>query len=280
MRGMPNSINSVEACDVSMFRKDLILFKRAIGRTPGANFATGLTTVDIGIPAFDLVMTQYAAYCEALRECGLELTVLDADLRYPDSTFIEDTAVLTARGAIFTRPGAASREGEVESVRAAISAFFQPAFSMDAPGTVDGGDICEAEDHFFIGISQRTNEEGARQLASHLAGLGYTSSTIDVREMTTILHLRSGISYIGDNTLVVMDEMAENEQFRDFTRIVVSADESYAANCVRVKDRVLVADGYPQMTGMLRSHGFDPLILDMSEFQKMDGGLSCLSLRF
>jgi dimethylargininase len=145
---------------------------------------------------------------------------------------------------------------------------------------VDGGDICEAEEHFFIGLSHRTNEDGARQLATHLAGLGYTSSTVDVRPMTSILHLKSGIAYIGDNTLVVMEEMAGNEQFRGFEVISVSAEESYAANCVRVNDRVLAAAGFPRFTGKLRARGFDRLVLDMSEFQKMDGGLSCLSLRF
>jgi dimethylargininase len=98
--------------------------------------------------------------------------------------------------------------------------------------------------------------------------------------MTTILHLKSGISYIGDNTLVVMAEMAEDSQFRKFNRIRVSSEESYSANCVRVNDRVLVAAGFPKLTAGLRARGFNPLVLDMSEFQKMDGGLSCLSLRF
>jgi dimethylargininase len=110
--------------------------------------------------------------------------------------------------------------------------------------------------------------------------MGYTSSTIDVRAMTSILHLKSGISYIGDNNLVVMEEMAENPQFRNFNLIRVGSNESYGANCVRVNNRVLVAAGFPQLTADLLAHGFDPLVLEMSEFQKMDGGLSCLSLRF
>jgi dimethylargininase len=168
----------------------------------------------------------------------------------------------------------------VEAIRPAVLDFFPSPLTIDAPGTVDGGDICEAEEHFFIGLSHRTNEEGARQLAAHLAGLGYTSSTIDVRPMTSILHLKSGIAYLGDNTLVVMEEMAGNEQFHRFELIRVSADESYAANCVRVNDRVLVAAGFPQLTEELFARGFHPLVLEMSEFQKMDGGLSCLSLRF
>ena len=256
------------------------MFTKAIVRTPGSNFDAGLTTAGFGAPQLDLVLQQHQLYCQALSECGLAVTRLDADLRYPDSTFVEDTAILTARGAILTRPGACSREGEVEAIRPAILNFFPSAHTIEAPGTVDGGDICEAENPFFIGLSHRTNEEGARQLAAHLAGLGCTSSTIDVRPMTTILHLKSGIAYIGDNTLVAMEEMAGNAQFDGFDLVRVSEAESYAANCVRVNNCVLVAEGFPGLTGELRARGFDPVILDMSEFQKMDGGLSCLSLRF
>jgi len=256
------------------------LFTRAIVRIPGNNFADGLTTVSLGTPNFDMVLEQHTQYCDALQKCGLELTTLKPDLRHPDSTFVEDAAILTPHAAILTRPGAASREGEVAAIRPAIDTFYSRLLTIDAPGTVDGGDICEAEDHFFIGVSLRTNEEGARQLAAHLGAHGYTASTIDIRSMTTILHLKSGISYIGDNTLVVIDEMAANPQFARFSQIRVSAAESYGANCVRVNDRVLVAEGFPHLHDALIARGFNPLVLNMSEFQKMDGGLSCLSLRF
>jgi len=256
------------------------LFTRAIVRIPGSNFADGLTTVDLGIPHFDEALHQHARYCDALRDCGLSLTVLEPDLRHPDSTFVEDPAIVTPHAAILTRPGALSREGEVAAIHPILERFYSRILTIEAPGTVDGGDICEAEDHFFIGISLRTNEEGARQLAAHLGALGYTTSTIDIRSMTTILHLKSGISYIGDNTLVVMDEMTSNSQFARFHRISVSAAESYAANCVRVNDRVLTAQGFPRLHDELGARGFSPRVLNMSEFQKMDGGLSCLSLRF
>lgn len=256
------------------------MFARAIVRIPGSNFDAGLTSVSLGRPDFERVLEQHTRYCEALAACGLAVTVLDADLLFPDSTFVEDTAVITERGAVLTRPGAESREGEVNAIRPAILKHFPSPLTIEGPGTLDGGDICEAEDHFFLGLSHRTNEEGARQLAAHLDGLGYSSSTIDVRGMTSILHLKSGISYIGDNTLVVMEEMAENPQFRGFSLIRVGEDESYGANCVRVNDRVLVAAGFPRLTADLLARGFDPLVLEMSEFRKMDGGLSCLSLRF
>ena len=166
------------------------------------------------------------------------------------------------------------------AIRETIGSFFPDTLEIETPGTLDGGDICEAECHFFLGLSQRTNEEGVRQLAAHLTCQGYTSSVIDVRGMTSILHLKSGISYIGNNTMVVMEEMAGNELFRKYELVRVSTEESYAANCVRVNERVLVAAGYTHLTAELADRGFNPLALEMSEFQKMDGGLSCLSLRF
>jgi len=196
------------------------------------------------------------------------------------STFVEDTAVVTERGAILMRPGAESRAGEVEAIRPELAQFFPEMPAIEAPGTVDGGDICDAGEHFFLGLSHRTNEEGARQLAGHLTAFGYTSSTIDVRAMTSILHLKSGIAYIGKNTLVVMEEMAANPQFTSYELIRVSEGESYGANCVQVNEWVLVAAGFPRLTAALRERGFEPLVLDMSEYRKMDGGLSCLSLRF
>ncbi len=256
------------------------MFRYAIVRTPGSNFDAGLTTASLGRPAHKKVLEQHAQYCSALEECGLELTALEADLRYPDSTFVEDTAVISERGAILMRPGAKSRAGESEAIRPVLQRFFPAMPAIEAPGTVDGGDICEAGEHYFLGLSHRTNEEGARQLAGLLVALGYTSSTLDVRPMTNILHLKSGIAYIGENTLAVMEEMADNPVFAGFELIRVSEEESYGANCVRVNGRVLVAKGFPLLATALRDRGFDPLELDMSEFRKMDGGLSCLSLRF
>jgi dimethylargininase len=256
------------------------LFSHAIVRTPGSNFDAGLTTASLGGPVLEKVLEQHARYGAALEDCGLELTVLEADLRFPDSTFVEDTAVISPRGAILMRPGAESRTGEVNAIRPELERFFSAMPVIEAPGTVDGGDICEAGEHFFLGLSHRTNEEGARQLAGRLAALGYTSSTVDVRRMTNILHLKSGIAYLGENTLVVTEEMADNPLFAGFELIQVSEEESYGANCVRVNGRVLVAEGFPRLIAALRDRGFEPLSVDMSEFRKMDGGLSCLSLRF
>jgi dimethylargininase len=270
------------------------MFTKAIVRPPGANYAEALTTVDLGAPNHARALKQHAAYCEALEQCGLTLTRLEPHERYPDSTFVEDAAVMmqtlprgqtsavatSATRAILTRPGAFSRAGEVESMAEVLSRFCQELHSIKEPGTLDGGDVCEAEDHFFIGISQRTNEAGAQQLAAWLASHGFTSSFVDIRGMKNILHLKSGLAYLGDNRLVVIDALADHNQFRGHDLVRVTAGEEYAANCLRVNDRVLVAAGYPGFEGTLRELGYQTTALEMTEFQKMDGGLSCLSLRF
>lgn len=256
------------------------MFQRAIVRPPASNFADGLTTVDFGKPDYAFALRQHTAYCEALQKCGLALTRLEMDARYPDSTFVEDTAILLPEGAIITRPGAASRQGEVAQIREVLSKLYPALASIEAPGTLDGGDICEAGRHFFIGLSERTNEAGAGQLAKWLAGFGYTSACVDIRGMTNILHLKSGIAYLGDNRLVVIDSLAERARFEGFEQVRIPNDEDYAANCVRVNNYVLVAAGYPKFEASLRGRGYNTLALDMSEYRKMDGGLSCLSLRF
>jgi len=257
-----------------------MLFTRAIVRPPSRTFAAGLTTVDLGQPDYATALKQHESYCEALRSCGLSLTHLPSDDQYPDSTFVEDTAILTERCAVLTLPGAETRRGEVKSIQSELEKAYSMVRSISEPGTVDGGDICEAGDHFFIGISARTNEDGARQLAAILAACDYTSEFVDVRNVSSILHLKSGLSYLGNNQLVVIDELASCEQFSGYELIRVDGSEQYAANCVLINDSVLVAAGHPLFADALHLRGFRPIALEMSEFQKMDGGLSCLSLRF
>ena len=239
-----------------------------------------MTTVDRGTPNFVKVLAQHSAYCNALEQCGLKLIRLEADLTHPDSTFVEDTAVLTGNSATLARPGAPTRLGEVAAIRGTVGRFYTNIRTIEAPGTLDGGDICEAGSHVFIGISHRTNEEGARQLGEFLAADGFTTSMVDIRTMIAILHLKSGIAYLDNRKLVIMEELAERDAFEGFELLRVPAEESYACNCLQVNDRVLLPAGFPQLESTLVRHGYNPLLLDMSEFRKMDGGLSCLSLRF
>jgi dimethylargininase len=266
---------------------------RAIVRVPGASFVAGLTRANLGRPDYQLALSQHAAYCQTLENCGLTVTGLEPDERFPDSTFVEDTAVIIARrrdetdhseertGAIvITRPGAVSRRGEEQTIKQALPQLGLEIFEIVPPGTVDGGDICEADNHFFIGISARTNEAGAGQLAYLLSSFGCTSSCVDIRGLDTILHLKSGLAYLGDNRLVVIDALATEPAFRGYELVRVGRDEEYAANCVRVNRQVLVAAGFPQFKQSLQDLGYKTIPLQMSEFQKLDGGLSCLSLRF
>jgi dimethylargininase len=232
---------------------------KAIVREPGRNFSDGETSVDLGQPDYDLTLRQHAAYCHALESCGLTLIRLPADERHPDSTFVEDTAIVTERGAVITRPGAASRV---------------------APGTVDGGDVCEAGDHFFIGLSRRTNEAGAAQLARILESFGYSASLIDIRGLSNILHLKSGMAWLGGNRLVVIEALSRLKEFSGYELVHVNSAQEYAANCLFINDRMLVPAGFPGVQRQLEDLNYPTIALEMSEFQKMDGGLSCLSLRF
>lgn len=256
------------------------MFTKAIVRQPGRNFAGGLTTADLGRPIFPRALEQHEAYCHALESCGLEVIRLEPDERHPDSTFVEDTAVITARGAMITRPGASSRLGEIDGIEPVLKNHFEKVHSLTAPETLDGGDICEAGEHFFIGISKRTNEAGAEQMATWLDSLGYTSSLIDIRGLSNILHLKSGLAYLGGGRLVVIEALREREEFSEYVRICLNPAEDYAANCLVVNDKVLVAAGFAETDETLKQMGYQTIPLEMSEFEKMDGGLSCLSLRF
>jgi dimethylargininase len=172
-------------------------------------------------------------------------------------------------------------------MREPLGKFFAKVFEMQSPGTLDGGDICEAGDHFFIGLSARTNEAGANQLAGLLRDAGYRSTLIDITEseasvggIESLLHLKSGLAYLGDNRLVITDALANRPDFSAYDLVRVDSTEEYAANCIRINDQVIIPSGYPNLAASLRELGYELITLDMSEFQKMDGGLSCLSLRF
>jgi dimethylargininase len=256
------------------------LYKYAIVRRPGLNFAYGLTTNSEGSPIYEKALLQHESYCDALRSCGLLLTNLEADLRYPDSTFVEDTAILTEQSAILTHPGARSREGEVGLMKETLAHFYKNLYKIKSPGKLDGGDVCQADNHFFIGISQRTNRDGAQQLAGFLGQDGYSSTIIDIRKIKNLLHLKSGMAYLSDKNILMIDTLADILPLQDYEIIRVPGGEEYAANCIRINDKILLADGYPKTKTLMQDLGYTVMTLDMSEFRKMDGGLSCLSLRF
>jgi len=252
-------------------------FQRAIVRLPCKNISKALSSSDQGKPNYSKALDQHRQYVEALRQCGLEVIVLEADDHYPDSTFVEDTALLTPYCAVMTRPGALSRQGEVSAIEQIVERYFQKIEHIQSPGSLDGGDILKVEDHYYIGLSRRTNPEGAHQIISILKRYDLPCSTVHFREM---LHLKSGVAYLEKGYLVTAGEFIEHPQFQEFKQIKIGQSESYAANCLWLNGKVLVAAGYPRVSEAIRKAGFEVIELNMSEFRKIDGGLSCLSLRF
>lgn len=250
------------------------LYTRAIVRRPGRNFAKGITTSNLKQPDFNKALEQHAAYCEALIRCGVELTALDADEKYPDGCFVEDTAVVNSRVKVISKPGATTRRGEEEEI-ARVLAGFGPTESILPPGTLEGGDVLRAENHYYIGLSARTNLEGANQLSAILSKHGFTSSVLRVEAG---LHLKSDIAYLGNGNFIstpVFSQIAHPAN-----TIILDTDEYYSANCLRVNDYLLIPKGFPKSKMKIRELGYSIIDLEMSEFRKMDGGLTCLSLLF
>ncbi len=253
------------------------MFTKAIVRIPGDSLTDGLTTANLGQPNPQKARAQHELYVEALKECGLVVTILPPDEAYPDSCFVEDPAVLTERCAIITRPGAITRRGETHSVHKALEDFYDTFAFIEEPGTLEGGDVMRVGDHFYIGLSTRTNDLGAQQLIRILNKYGYTGETVPLKEM---FHLKSGVVYLEDSTFVTAGEFQNHPAWKGRREIQIPPDEEYAANCIRVNDPVLVASGFPTAKKRISVAGFHIIEADTSEFRKVDGGLSCLSLRF
>jgi dimethylargininase len=253
------------------------MYTKAIVRTPCKNIVNGLTTANLGKPDYEKALKQHSQYVEALKECGLEVIILEPDENFPDSTFVEDTALLTPHCAIITNPGAPSRKGEIVEIKEVLRRYFNNIEHINDPGTVDGGDILRVGSHFYIGIAERTNSTGAQQVISILNKYGMSAATVSLKN---VLHLKSGVSYLEKNNLVVSSEFIENTQFQSYNLIKVDQEESYAANCVWVNETVLIAKGFPKTKEAIEKAGYKTIEIDVSEFRKVDGGLSCLSLRF
>jgi dimethylargininase len=252
-------------------------FSRAIVRELGPSLIHGITTANLGVPDYGLALTQHRAYVHALAECGLMVITLPPDNDHPDSTFVEDTALLTPGCAIIMRPGAPPRREETTSIEDVIRSLFSTIERVEAPGTADAGDILMVGSHYYIGLSQRTNPHGAAQIISILESRGMTGSTVSLER---VLHLKSGVAFLENNTMVVAGEFRTRREFKAFDLIPVDDDEGYAANCLWINGTVLVAAGYPKTLQAISAAGLKTVVLDVSEFRKLDGGLSCLSLRF
>ena len=253
------------------------MFKKAIVRTPGKSMINGLTTAELGLPNYEKALIQHKKYIKALDECGLEVIVLEESEQYPDSTFIEDVALLTRNLAIITKPGVKSRRGETTKIKKILRGFYTNIEEVREPGTIEGGDIMMVGSHFYIGLSERTNESGAKQVIKYLEKYDMSGSVIRLEKM---FHLKTGVAYLEHNNLVASGELLTKEEFQKFNILKIEEDESYAANCIWINDRVLIPKGYPKARETIEGAGYMIKEVDVSEFRKLDGGLSCLSLRF
>lgn len=252
------------------------MFKNAITRRPSAEMVDGITTAGLGVPDYALALKQHHAYCQILTVLGLDVTVLDPEPGYPDCCFVEDTAIVCEHIAVMAPLGAPSRQGEQETIEPVLSTF-SPIDRVTFPGTFEGGDILQIGNVFYIGLSDRTNMAGAEALGAAVAAHGYDWTVVDSGPS---LHFKTDVNYIGKDTLLVSPFFANAPELADFKRIVVEDDEAYARNCLYVNGTVIVPEGFPQTLAKVKATGQPMVVIDVSEFRKLDGGLTCLSLRF
>ena len=254
------------------------MFTNAIVRTPGRSIHKGISdSKNLGLPNYERAIIQHQSYIDSLKKCGLDVLILEPCEEYPDSTFVEDVALITPNCTIITRPGASSRKGEVHQIESILKQKFSNIEQIEEPGTIEGGDIMMVGDHYYIGLSERTNLEGAKQIIQILNKYGMSGSTISLKK---VLHLKTGLSYLEENNLVVCGEFIAESSLERYNQIEIPEKESYAANCIWVNESVIIPKGHPTTKKRIENSGYRVLETDVSEFQKLDGGLSCLSLRY
>ncbi|HEX9139262.1 MAG TPA: arginine deiminase-related protein [Steroidobacteraceae bacterium] len=252
-------------------------FDRAIVRSPGASVTKGLRATDRGDPSFPGVKREHDAYVAALREAGVQVEVLAPLEEYPDSIFVEDPALVFTAGAITLRPGVASRAGEARFLSAVLARHFTKVLQLPR-GFVDGGDVLRTPEKVMIGLSARTNLDGARALIECLPELGL--SGVIVKTPEDVLHFKSDSSLLDDVTVLTTRRLSASGVFSGFRELLVPPGEEAAANALRVNDRVLVAADFPATIALLSKAGFQVLPLRTAEIRRIDAGLSCMSLRW
>jgi dimethylargininase len=251
--------------------------RRAFVRPPGESFAAALrtaatigstgATIDVG-----LALEQHATYRAALRIAGVEVEELPPSDTYPDSCFMQDVALVVRGRAVIARPGAASRRGEEALVAPLLRERF-PTLQITSPGTLEGGDVLILPDRVYAGLSDRTNAEGIEQLRAALHPLPVEGIAVE-----GLLHLLSGVTYLGRNTLLTVREMAHRPEFAGMKVLVVPDEEAYACNALGLGEFVIAPAGYEGTIRLLEGAGFRVLPVPVSEFAKADGGVTCLSL--
>ena len=255
-------------------------FENVIVRRPCHAMLNGITTSpELGTVDYDNALRQHDSYIEALKKTGVAVTVLEADERYPDSCFVEDPAIITPYCAIITNPGTTSRNGEKDEIIGAIKKFFpdDKIFYIHAPATMEGGDVMLIDDTYYVGISRRTNVDGFVQFRAIVEQFGMKAIAVPV---TDILHLKTGVVYVSDGHMLIGGEFKTRPEFDKFDKFEVPDEEAYGANVIFMNGKVIVAEGYPTVLAKLKEWGYETVVTDTSEYKKIEGGLTCLSLRF
>ena len=255
------------------------MFKHAIVRTPGVSLTRGITShPELGEPVYERALAQHSAYIQALECLGVSVSVLPPLEDFPDSCFVEDTAVLGENWAVISRPGAPGRRGEADFILPAVRVLYPDdhIHRITGPGTLEGGDVMRVGDVFYVGLSARTNAEGIRQFGEIVAAYGCRVVSVCLADA---LHLKTSVNYLSHGRLLSAGGLASEGVFAGFERILVPPEEAYAANCLWVNGSVLVPAGFPRVEAAIRALGYPVLPIDTSEYRKLDGGLTCLSLR-
>jgi dimethylargininase len=219
---------------------------------------------------------QHEAYQRCLAELGVRVISLPAEPAMPDAVFVEDPVVVVDEVAVIARTGAARRRAEAESLARAL-APFRPLRRMREPATLEGGDVLRVGFDVFVGLSPRTNQAGVAQLAAELEPFGYRVRPVAVRGA---LHFKTACSYIGDGTLLVNRAWINAAALDGYRLIDVAEDEPWAANALRIGETVLMPAGFPLTEARVRCAGFSVRALDVSELQKAEGSVTCLSVIF
>jgi dimethylargininase len=254
-------------------------FTHAITRRPSRSIQNGLRAVDTGAPDLALMLAHHAIYIAALRETGARVIELDPLLAYPDSIFVEDTALCLPEGAVLMQPGAPSRRGEAAEMAPHLEALYGTVERISgAESFIEAGDILTTESEILVGRSARTNAAGIAELAALVAPWGHA-----LREVVTppgVLHFKTDCALLDAETILATERLAATGCFSGYRVILTEPGEEAAANVIRFNDLVLVPMGFPKTADKLAKAGYELRLIGNSECAKLDGGMSCLSLRF
>lgn len=250
---------------------------QALTRQVGPSFAAcELTFLDRQPIDVAKAIEQHRGYEACLAELGVHVTSLPADPSFPDGVFVEDPAVVLDEVAIITRPGVESRRGETNGIAQALSDFRELRYIRE-PATLEGGDVITIAKTLFVGVSRRTNRQGIAQLSELLKAFDYRVAPVEVKGC---LHLKSGACWAGGDMILANRLWIDADQFRDFKIIDVPDDEPSAADVLPVGDTLLVPANFVRTCEILEASGLKVRPIDVSELQKAEAGVTCMSLIF